>query len=257
MMYGLYLSASGALANSYRTDVFANNLANSQTPAFKPHTPMLTQRAPETIEDQLGPMHSDRMLERLGGGVFGGIQRTNFTVGALNRTNRDLDLAFEAKNQFLMVEGDGPNGQTQQFLTRQGKLSINSNGELVTQTGERVLNPSGSAIRAQAGETLKVDFAGNINNHVGERRGVLQIVEVDDLQSLKKQGDSLFAFENTPKRVANPVIQPGHLEGSAVDPISAMMDLISATKSMTGNARMVTHQDRLLDQTINTFGRLS
>jgi flagellar basal body rod protein FlgG len=35
MIYGLYLSASGIAANSYRQDVIANNLANSETSGFK------------------------------------------------------------------------------------------------------------------------------------------------------------------------------------------------------------------------------
>ena len=35
MIYGLYLSATGVLTNSYRQDVIANNLANAETVGFK------------------------------------------------------------------------------------------------------------------------------------------------------------------------------------------------------------------------------
>ena len=31
MLYGLYLSATGVMTNSYRQDVISNNLANAQT----------------------------------------------------------------------------------------------------------------------------------------------------------------------------------------------------------------------------------
>ena len=44
MMYGLYLSATGVLANSYRQDVIANNLANSETVGFKRDTALLRKR---------------------------------------------------------------------------------------------------------------------------------------------------------------------------------------------------------------------
>ena len=35
MLYGLYVSAAGALANSFRQDVIANNLANVSTIGFR------------------------------------------------------------------------------------------------------------------------------------------------------------------------------------------------------------------------------
>ena len=45
MIYGLYLSASGVLANSYRQDVIANNIANSETVGFKKDLAVLQQRS--------------------------------------------------------------------------------------------------------------------------------------------------------------------------------------------------------------------
>ena len=44
MNYGLYLSATGVLANTYRQDVIANNLANSETVGFKRHLATFQQR---------------------------------------------------------------------------------------------------------------------------------------------------------------------------------------------------------------------
>ena len=44
MIYGLYLSATGVLANTYRQDVIANNLANSETVGFKRDTAIFHER---------------------------------------------------------------------------------------------------------------------------------------------------------------------------------------------------------------------
>ena len=72
MNYGMYLSASGVLTNTYRQDVYANNLANAQTVGFKVDVPSIKQRDPESIEDDLGYSVSKDMLDRLGGGVLAG-----------------------------------------------------------------------------------------------------------------------------------------------------------------------------------------
>ena len=68
MNYGLYLSASGVLSNTYRQDVFANNLANVETPGFKPDMPSIRQRDPEAIEDSLG-IGEVEVLDRFAGGT--------------------------------------------------------------------------------------------------------------------------------------------------------------------------------------------
>ena len=88
MNYGLYLSAAGVLTNSYRQDVFANNLANVNTVGFKPDLPVLRTRPPEAIEDPAPFGTSNDLLERLGGGVLAGPQRTSFAPGPVEQTHR-------------------------------------------------------------------------------------------------------------------------------------------------------------------------
>ena len=47
MPYGVYLSASGAHAQSYRMKMLSNNLANVDTPVFKPQETILQGRFAE------------------------------------------------------------------------------------------------------------------------------------------------------------------------------------------------------------------
>ena len=54
MIYGLYLSAAGVIANSHRQDVIANNLANAETNGFKRNTATFKQRLTEA-QMQRGP----------------------------------------------------------------------------------------------------------------------------------------------------------------------------------------------------------
>ena len=50
MPYGVYLSASGAHAQSHRMKMLSNNLANVDTPGFKPQETILQARFAELIE---------------------------------------------------------------------------------------------------------------------------------------------------------------------------------------------------------------
>ena len=69
MIYGLYLSASGVLTNSYRQDVIANNIANAETVGFKKDLSILQQRP--TAAQQLGRWNqTDPALEPIGGGLL-------------------------------------------------------------------------------------------------------------------------------------------------------------------------------------------
>ncbi len=51
MPYGVYLSAAGAHAQSHRMQVLSNNLANVDTPGFKPQQTILQVRFAEMIEE--------------------------------------------------------------------------------------------------------------------------------------------------------------------------------------------------------------
>jgi len=69
MIYGLYLSASGVIANSHRQDVIANNLANIETNGFKRALSLLQQRDPESQESGQA-RGSDPILDGIGGGCL-------------------------------------------------------------------------------------------------------------------------------------------------------------------------------------------
>ena len=146
MNYGLYLSASGALANMYRQDVFANNLANVNTVGFKHDLAAITQRRPEAIEDMHGPDVSQRLLDKLGGGVFAGPQRITFAQGAIEETAGPLDVAITRPGQFFVLQA--PQGQEGVRLTRDGRFTIDNQGFLASATnGLRVLGVDENPIR--------------------------------------------------------------------------------------------------------------
>ena len=265
MNYGLYLSASGVMVNSHRQDVLANNLANVNTAGYKPMFSDIRQRPVESMEDwpmTAGMSHD--LLDRLGGGIYANEQRIAFKASAPIASGRDLDAAHTADNAFFVVEHIDPNtGEAGVRLTRAGQFDINTQGELVTLTGSRVLDAGGEPILIENDARPVIQKNGMVKFFDGEGNDLgadvpLQIVSAD-LSTLKPVGKNLFKMieGDTRQQIDNPILTPGHYESSGTNAIQAMTDIISATKAATGNANMIRYHDQMLNASINTFARLA
>lgn len=260
MNYGLYLSASGVLTNSYRQDVFANNLANVDTPAFKREIPAIRQRNAEAVEARLSDQ-SNQLLDRLGGGAW--LQRVpiDFEPGQLKRTNAPLDAAFETRDAFFVVRRTDPaTGRSDVRLTRDGRFTRAADGTLVTVAGGfPVLGPGDQPIKIEGNGVVELDNAGRVLQN-GQNVAQLQIAGVGDTGLLKKEGKGLYSWEGQAdprKTIADPTLRPGHIEGSGIDAVQALMDMIGATRAATGNANLIKYHDSMMDRAINTLGRVA
>lgn len=259
MNYGMYLSASGALTSMHRLDALTNNLANVNTVGFKPHTPVIRQRDPVRQEDGVYRLESNAMLERLGGGVQLEETRIGFTQGALTQTGNPFDVAINGDG-FLMLRGDQSGDEAELLLTRDGRLSLDSEGTLVqSTTGRPVLNLAGNPIRLNRNEDVLIDSSGRISQ-AGAQVGQLNFVDVDDKQALTKRGDGQFGLTSNAiesLRPADGLIKQGEVEGSAVDEIRALMRVQSAAGDARSNLAMIQYHDRLMDRAINRLGRVT
>ena len=260
MNYGLYLSASGVLTNMYRQDVYANNLANVKTVGFKRDLAEIRQRDPEVVEDQLGARFSHRLLDRLGGGAMAARSRVSSEPGALENTAGELDLALPGANAFFAVGTTDAAGEQHATLTRDGRLTRDAEGFLVTIAGgNRVLDDKDKPIQLPATGKVHVDDAGNMT--VGDSQvAKIQVASVDDPTRLIKHGQGLFRWRGAgdPRSPAEePNVKQGFVEASGVDPIKALMQLIGATKATTGNANMIRYHDLLMDRAVNVLGRFA
>lgn len=262
MQQGMRISASGAMVSLYRTDVAAANLANVNTVGFKPDKANAQSRVVVREEDNLPFLPSDPLLEQLGAGVLAGPRRTSFEQGPLQQTGNDLDIAIEGDGFFLVGVATESGGETK--LTRDGRFTRNDLGQLVqAASGLPVLGPGGSPITLPIDGTVTIDAHGFMYDEVGGLLGQLGVVSVADPSQLKKQGEGLYAAspELLNATIAQPLVtgvrvHQGMVEGSAVDPIKAMMEVTNAGKSVASNTRMIGYHDQILDQAINTFARV-
>lgn len=259
MNYGLYLSASGVLTNLYRQDVFANNLANVNTVGFKRDLAMLSQRPPEAVEDALGFDARHDLLDRLGGGLLAGPQRTDFSTGPLQQTDNPLDAALLDEDTFFTVAWKDPaSGQVQTRYSRDGRFTRDAQGRLVTVAGGHpVLNADRQPIVLPDG-VVRIDRTGQLllDDAPVARLGIVRVAHRD---ALVKQGELLFEYtgRQPPALEPQPQVRGGFLEQSTVDPIKTLMQLISATKAVTSNGNLIRYHDQLMDRAVNTLGRVA
>ncbi len=256
MNYGLYLAAAGTLADLHRQDVITNNLANVNTVGFKPDLVFGRQRLPERLESG-GAIEPQLLLEQLGGAQAVAPTRMSTTQGALTRTGSDFDAALDGEGFFVVGKpGSGP-GRT--FLTRDGRMVANARGELImATTGLHVLDVNDRPIRLDRTAQVQINRNGDVLQN-GKPVATIRIAVPADPTRLAKAGGNLLRLDagSGALRPAGARLVQGHVEASAVDPIKTLNDLVKTSKSVASNAKMMQYQDHLMDQAVNTLGRVA
>jgi flagellar basal-body rod protein FlgF len=225
MERGLYIAASGMLAEQVRQDLIAHDLANASTAGYKPD-----RVASKSFGDMLlSDTRSGRTVGALGLGTQIERQVTDMSAGPLRDTGEPLDFAVEGEGFFSVST---PNGVR---YTRDGQFSASARGTLVTAAGDDVLGPNGTPIRIGADGKLA---AGDIG--------------VVTLTNARREGDNLFT--GTAGGAAPSTVRAGALEGSGVDPVTTMVDMISSLRAFEAGQRVITTIDSTLQKAANQVG---
>jgi flagellar basal body rod protein FlgG len=220
MPYGVYLSASGAQAQNHRLQQVSNNLANVETPGFKPNATILQARFAKMIQHgEVSPGLGG--IDDIGGGVTIQPEQTQFKVGAVRTTGNQTDFAIHDRESFFVLQrGD------QQLMTRAGDFVFDSSGRMVNSGGDLVLASDGKPIQIDPRKPFQVGAEGRIT-----QAGVTQELMLgrpNSLGDLTNVGGNLFRplaeFGLAPPGERNVVA--GSLEQSAVSPTGTMMELI-------------------------------
>lgn len=252
MLYGMYVSAAGALANSYRQDVIANNLANVETVAFKRDLALFQARRTEA-QASGQRTYTTAMLEGVGGGIFALPTYTDFSPASLKETGSDYDLALTGKGFFQVQKG------SEIFYTRDGRFTHDENNQLVTISENLpVLDDAGRPIVVDPNlDGFVVDESGFISQG-GNAIGRLGIVDFDDTTVLRKQGQNLyFSDEGVRGRSIGANVKQGALEQSSVDEIKQLIEMIKTQRLFQTNVNALQVQDQTLGLAVSRLGNIT
>lgn len=207
----MFSAISGLRSHRTMLDVVGNNIANVNTSGFKGSAVVFQDVLSQTVQGAgAGAPSADiggTNPSQIGLGVTVGRISTNFSQGALQRTDREMDFAIRGDG-FFAVEAAG-----EQLFSRAGSLSLDANGRLVTATGGLVqgwvANPIGSidtnspaaSISVPVGDlipptpTTSVNLNGNLPTGAAVGTEYTTSVEVYDTQGQPVLAS--FTFEKT------------------------------------------------------------
>lgn len=226
----LFVSMSGAKEALDGQRAHANNLANVSTVGFKSDFHQYRSMA---VYGEHHPARVYAMGERPG---------TDTSTGVYMETNRDLDVA---------IKGDGwiavqlPNGE--EAYTRAGDFKRDVTGVVTTGTGLPVLGEGGPIVLPEY-EQLLVGTDGTLSVR-GLGEDPLATAAVDRIKlvnpppdELKKGKDGLFHTQDGQPLDADPNVQVAHgmLEGSNVNAVGEMVEVISLSRRFELNVKMMT-----------------
>ncbi|QDS87202.1 Flagellar basal-body rod protein FlgG [Rosistilla oblonga] len=245
MPYGMYMSAAGAKAQSHRLEVVSHNLANVNTPGYKAQAPVLQARFAESIEESLKNPGTGE-VDDVGGGVTLQSTGTEFREGPIKQTGVRTDFAIHNASDFFVVQHDD-----QQMLTRAGNFLFNSNGTLVNQGGDPVLDTGGRPIQIDPRLPFDVTAGGRITQ--SGTTFDLMLARPNGYGDLSRQGENLYMplAEFQPVAPTEREVANGALEQSAVNPTTTMMELIEASRGYEANTKMIQNQDHVMGSLIS------
>lgn len=220
MERGLYIAASGMVAEQMRQDQIANDLANASTPGYK--ADRVTQRSFGDL--LLSSSTTGQAVGPLSLGAQANAMVTDLAPQPLRDTGEPLDLAIAGDGFFAVRTGQGVR------YTRNGQFGASAQGTLVDQLGDEVLD--------QNGQPVKVNRDGTVD---------AKAVGVFALTGAAKQGDNLFT--GTAAGAATGAVRTGALEGSGVDPARTMVDMIASFRAYEAGQKVIQTIDDSLHKT--------
>lgn len=229
----LYIAMSGAKQTLLAQTANANNLAHTQTTGFKAD---LEQFRSMPVFGSGFPTRVYAMTERPG---------TDLAPGSLQSTGRELDVAVDGEGWLAVQDAGG-----KEAYTRAGDLHITPEGLLQNGAGLPILGQDGP-ISVPPSQKLEIGRDGTISIvPLGSRASNLVIIDriklvKPELDNLEKGGDGLMRTKGgkAEESSSDATLVQGALEGSNVNAIGAMVEMIELAKNFELQTKVMKNAD--------------
>ncbi len=266
MMRSLWTAASGMIAQQTNLDNISNNLANVNTTGYKKQTVEFKSLMYQTLQakstDSSG--NAKPVGVQVGLGVRPGAISANYEQGPLLESSGTFDYALQGSGFFMVRMSDGSvrytrNGDFYVSLTDDGMALTDADGNIVLdKNGKEIVLPENTDTTK-----LTVDEYGYLalpdatNNP--QRTGVqIGIATFPNQGGLERVSDSLLRespASGVPtirgaEEIGTKVVS-GYLEGSNVQTVDEMVNMIIAQRAYEMNSKAITASDEMLQQANN------
>jgi len=278
---GLWVPISAAVAQQRKVETIANNVANANTAGFKKEQLVFREhltaleRGLEDIDLPRGEWQPKDFYHSSGAEHAQVKVDGSWTIhqqGQLSPTGNPLDLGIQGKGFFEVLT---PNGVR---YTRKGNFTLSKDGYLVTDQGNFVLSKLDQALSSQGGEGsapsqaptpmqrrvrlpkdgVSINNQGDVYAKGGGTLAKLSVVEFKNPQALKKEGGNLFISTDNSNIIQNPgdtKVHQGFLEGSNVNPMLEMAELIKANRHFNSILKAMKAYDAIEARAVNDIAK--
>ena len=256
------IASTGAIAQSSAVDNIANNIANVNTVSFKKgyfattDLPYVTERRAGGAINANSNVIVPTSIQYGAGAAVSAIIRDQQQGDAIN-TNNQLDIRIDGPGYFVLNMPDG-----NQAYTRDGRFQVDPNtNQIVTSLGY-VLSP---------GLTIPPDYKNILirndgvvlvtlpNNDIPQEQGQIEMGLFVNPTGLEMKGDNIYAQTDASGNVQLGIagqdnygrFLSGWLEGSNVDPIIEMTDLVKAQRGYEMNVKVISTSDEMMSHIVN------
>lgn len=231
----IYTAMGAANAALNRQAVTANNLANTSTNGFR------AQIAAYRAIPVHGPSVETRSM------VTASTPWSDGTMGAINPTGRNLDVALPQNGWLAVQLPDGSEG-----YTKDGNIEVDADGMLRVRgmplmgDGGALTVPPQSQVTIAPDGTLTALGAGDEPTALAQ---VGRLKLVNAAPALLKNGDDgMFHVADPAAAATLPAdpdlkLMPGMLEGSNASPVKSMVEMIATARGFDMNMKVITTVD--------------
>jgi flagellar basal-body rod protein FlgF len=228
MDLGLYIAASGMVAEQTRQAQLSNDLANASTPGYKP------EESPQHSfgELLLSNTSTGQTVGSMNTGVQLGKSFVDMTPAGTQTTGQPLDFGILGTGFFAVRTPQGVR------YTRDGQFTASASGQLVDSAGDAVLSQSGAPLTVAADGTVPAGSLGVFN-----------------VPGAVKQGENLYT--GTASGHAEGTIRSGVLEESGVNPARTMVDMMGSLRTFQSGQQAIQAIDQTLQAASTQVGSLN
>lgn len=254
MSQALWIAKTGLDAQQTRMAVVSNNLANVNTTGFKQGRAVFEDLLYQNVRQPGGQSSQDTVLPSgvsLGTGVRVVATEKMFTQGSVLQTGNAYDVAINGRGFFQIIKPDG-----EAAYTRDGSFQLNDQGELVTSSGYTVQPgisiPDGAqSVTIGSDGVVSVRLAGQAAN---TQVGALEVTDFINPAGLQPVGENLFietassgaAQPGTPGQNGLGSLNQGSLEGSNVNVVSELVNMIETQRAYEMNSKAISTNDQMM-----------
>ena len=261
MSSALWIAKTGLEAQQTRMATISNNLANASTTGFKRDRAVFADLIYQNIVQVGAQSSQDTQMPsglNLGTGVRTVATEKLFTQGSLAQTGNSLDVAIQGNGFLQVLMPDGS-----EAYTRDGSLQLDASGQLVTSLGYAVqpgisIPANSSSISISSDGIVSVMEPGAASP---TQVGSMQLANFINPTGLQAVGNNLYQESGssgapqtgTPGLNGLGTLIQGSVEGSNVNTVEELVNMIEAQRVYEMNSKAISTADQMLQYATNNM----